>query len=242
MKKFFVLMILLFVFGTQVWSQKESRIPLIGSDAPSFTSLSTKGKINFPKDFGKSWKILFSHPQDFTPVCTTEILQLATMQDEFSKLDVKVAVISTDGLERHKQWIDYMQEVNYMGKGQQKIDFPLFADVDYTISKSYGMIHQIASTNKDIRGVFVIDPENKVRLINFYPMQIGRNMEEIKRAVIAMQTSDKDHVLTPANWVPGGDVLVPYAPYTASQLAADPSLAKGYYNLGNQVWFKKVSK
>lgn len=240
MKKITVLFAMLLIFGTMGWSQDEIKIPLIGSDAPSFSAQSTNGKIEFPKDFGKSWKILFSHPQDFTPVCTTEILQLATMDKEFEKLNVKIAVISADNLATHKDWKKYMEEVNYDGKGLQKISFPLFVDDDLAISKKYGMLHMPTSSKRDIRGVFIIDPKNKVRLINFYPMQIGRNMEEIKRSIIAMQTSETENVLMPANWEPGGDVIMPYAPYTEEQLVANPKVKDGYYNLGNRVWFKKV--
>jgi len=242
MKNLFALSLVLLFAGSTAWSQNDVKIPLIGSDAPTFTAQSTQGKINFPKDYGKSWKILFSHPQDFTPVCTTEILQLATMKTDFDMLGVKFAVISADDLDRHKQWISYMESFDFLGKGKQNIDFPLLVDNNLEISKKYGMLHYPSSTKKDIRGVFIIDPENKVRLINFYPMQIGRDMNEIKRAIIAMQTSDKNNVLTPANWKPGDDVLIPYAPFTASQLKENPSLKEGYYSLGDQVWFKKLTE
>jgi peroxiredoxin (alkyl hydroperoxide reductase subunit C) len=240
MKKLMVSVTMLLVFGTMSWSQDEIRIPLIGSDAPSFSAQSTNGKIEFPKDFGKSWKILFSHPQDFTPVCTTEILELAAMDKEFEKLNVKIAVISADNLSTHNDWKKHMEEIDFRGLGQQKIHFPLFADDNLAISKKYGMLHTTASTKRDIRGVFVIDPENKVRLINFYPMNIGRNMEEIKRTVLALQTSGKDNVLMPANWEPGQDVIVPYKPYSDEELKANPKLKDQYYMMGDRVWFKRI--
>ena len=224
------------------FAQKTSKIPLIGTKAPSFTALSTQGKMEFPDDFGKSWKILFSHPQDFTPVCSSELLELANMQSEFNKLGVKIAIVSTDNVEQHNMWKSYLEEINYKNHGTQKINFPLIDDHDKNVSRLYGMLHEPVSTNKDVRGVFVIDPENTVRSINFYPMQVGRNMDEVVRLVEALQTVDKEKVLTPANWEMGQDVMVPYYPYTKEQLAANPELKDEYYNMGNRMWFKKAEK
>lgn len=237
MKKnvFFVLAIFLV---TTVFAEG-NKIPLIGSKAPEFSSNSTNGKISFPSDFGKSWKILFSHPADFTPVCSTELLELAFLQPKFEKLGVKVAVISTDDIQMHKMWKAQLEELDYKGRGQQSIKFPFFEDTNGNASKLYGMLHEPVSTNRDIRGVFIIDPENVVRSINFYPMQIGRNMEEIVRIVEALQTADKSHVLTPANWNEGDDVMVPHFPYTEEQLAENPEIKDYYYNVGNRIWFKK---
>lgn len=222
------------------FSQSQYTIPLIGSKAPSFTANSTNGKIKFPQDFGSNWKILFSHPQDFTPVCTSELLEMANLQKEFDKLGVKVAVISTDNLEQHKLWKAFLEDLDYKNHGKQKIDFPIIEDPNATVSKEYGMLHELTNTNKDIRGVFVIDGNNIVRSINFYPMQVGRNFDEIVRIVKALQTTDQQQVLTPANWNSGDDVLVPYFPYTKEELAANPDLKNQYYSLGNRIWFKKV--
>jgi len=221
---------------------QEVKIPLIGSKAPSFEAQSTSGDITFPDNFGKNWKILFSHPQDFTPVCTTELLELAYSNDDFEKLGVKIAVVSTDNLEHHKLWKTALEELDYKGRGMQKIKFPLIDDQKFAISKKYGMLHTPSSTTKDVRGVFIIDPQNNVRSINFYPMNIGRNMDEIKRIVVALQTSDKHEVSTPANWNPGDDVIVPHYPYTEQQLADNPGLKDGYYSVGNRLWFKKSQK
>jgi peroxiredoxin (alkyl hydroperoxide reductase subunit C) len=227
-------------FATTVLSQ--DKIPLIGSQAPSFTAKSTNGKMTFPDDFGNSWKILFSHPQDFTPVCSSELLELAYMQKNFEKLNVKFAVISTDDVAQHDLWKEHLQELDYKGRGKQAIEFPIIEDVKAVASKRYGMLHEPTSTVKDVRGVFIIDANNVVRAINFYPMQVGRNMIEIERTVVALQTADKEQVLTPANWNSGDDVLVPYFPYTKEQLAANPELQDEFYNVGNRMWFKKGDK
>ena len=221
---------------------EDHKIPLIGSKAPSFKAKSTHGTLNFPNDFGKSWKILFSHPADFTPVCSSELLELANLQPRFDELGVKLAVISTDKVEVHKMWKAHLEELDYKNRGAKDIEFPLFEDPEGKHSKIYGMLHEPTSTTKDIRGVFIIDDQNVVRSINFYPMQVGRNMDEIIRIVVALQTTDEAHVLTPANWEKGDDVMMPHFPYTKSQLAENPSLEDDYYNVGNRMWFKKADK
>ena len=200
---------------------------------------STDGKITFPEDFGSSWKILFSHPQDFTPVCSSELLELAFMEKDFEKLGVKMAVISTDDVAQHKLWVKHLEELDYKGRGTQDINFPLFEDTKGETSRTYGMLHEPTSTSKDIRGVFIIDGENIVRSINFYPMEVGRNMVEIERILVALQTTDKTKVLTPANWNDGEDVMVPHFPYTKEQLAENPELEDEFYSVGNRMWFKK---
>lgn len=241
MKKLILVAIILAIVVGNSFSQ-ESKIPLIGSKAPSFTAKSTKGRIMFPDDYGKSWKILFSHPQDFTPVCSSELLELAYMQKDFEKLGVKIAVISTDNLEQHKLWAEQLEGLDYKDRGPQQINFPIFDDHNAVVSKQYGMLHEPTSTVKDVRGVFIIDPNNVIRSINFYPMQVGRNFMEIERTVEALQTADKEQVLTPANWNKGDDVLVPYFPYTKEQLAENPKLKNDFYPVGNRMWFKKSTK
>ena len=241
MKKLMLTVVaVVFIFG--VSNSQKSKIPLIGSQAPSFTAQSTSGEITFPDSFGKSWKILFSHPKDFTPVCSSELLELAYMQQEFKSLGVEIAVISTDILSQHQMWKAHLEELDYKGRGTQNINFPLFEDEKGIASKKYGMIHEQASTSRDVRGVFIIDAENTVRSINFYPMEVGRNMPEIVRIVEALQKTDSEHVLTPANWEEGDDVLVPYFPYTKAELAANPELENDYYSMGNRMWFKKVAE
>lgn len=237
MKKLFVTIALFaFIAGNAI---AQGGIPLIGSEAPSFKAETTNGKMTFPDDYGKSWKILFSHPQDFTPVCSSELLEMAYKQEDFNKLNTKVAVISTDELKIHNLWKAHLEELDYKQRGQQKIVFPIIDDHQAKASRLYGMLHEPTSTNKDIRGVFIIDENNIVRSVNFYPMEIGRNINEILRTVEALQTTDESKVYCPANWEKGGDLLIPHFPYTAEQLEDDPDIAKQYYNVGNRMWFVK---
>jgi len=219
MKTKIFLFAILFFAMTQVWAQSnnkkgevQSRIPLLGETAPSFTAESTNGTIEFPADYGSKWKIICSHPADFTPVCTSEILELALMQQDFKDLNCALLVVSTDDLQRHKGWKKAIEEMTANDKNNEpvKIKFPLVDDSKMNISWEYGMINPTVDSRHAVRGVFIIDPDNKIRSISFYPNEVGRNIDEIKRAVIALQTSDKNTVLTPANWVLGKDVLLPY--------------------------------
>jgi peroxiredoxin (alkyl hydroperoxide reductase subunit C) len=213
-------------------------IPLLGDDAPSFTAQATTGTINFPKDFGDDWKVIFSHPADFTPVCSSEILELAALQDNLKKMNVDIIVVSTDSLETHKKWVKSIDSVTYRDRELPNIKFPLVADEDHSIARKYGMIHRKSSTTRYVRGVFIIDPMNKVRAMFFYPMNVGRNMDEITRTIVALQTSDKDHILTPANWHAGEEVLVPIPNKKADQQALaieEPDL----HMLTWYMWFRK---
>jgi peroxiredoxin 2/4 len=212
MRKNVLVISLFFMSAIQMHSQniRNERIPLIGEQAPFFTAPSTNGVINFPGDFGESWKILFAHPRDFTPVCSSELLELAQQQEEYKALGVQIVVLSTDQLSQHQTWVKALEEIKYKDREPVKITFPLVADTNYRISNQYGMIHPKMNSTENIRAVFIIDPKNKIRSINFYPMQVGRNMEEIKRTLIALQTVDNNtSIVTPANWKPGEKVLVP---------------------------------
>ena len=213
MKTKFLILSLLFISVIQLNSQvnKNIRIPLLGDEAPSFTAKSTIGDINFPNDFAGKWKIIFSHPKDFTPVCSSELLELAQQQDDYKKLGVQFIVLSTDILSQHHDWIKALEEITYKDRNPKKIKFPLVDDSNYLISNQYGLVHPSANIAENIRAVFIIDPYNKIRSINFYPIEIGRNMDEIKRTVIALQTLDahKNH-FSPANWNPGDDLIVPF--------------------------------
>jgi peroxiredoxin (alkyl hydroperoxide reductase subunit C) len=191
-------------------------MPMIGEEAPEFTANSTQGEINFPGDYFGKWKILFSHPGDFTPVCTSEMLSFALMVKEMENLDCQLVGLSVDGLNSHLEWVSSMEEISYKGKENIKIDFPIVSDLSLEVSKKYGMIHPESSEVATVRGVFIIDPENVVRSILYYPMEIGRNIPEIGRVVMALQTADKHNVVTPADWQPGDDVLV-RAPATADK-------------------------
>ncbi len=215
-------------------------IPMIGSVAPSFTAQTTNGLLNFPQDIpGQYWKILFSHPQDFTPVCTSEIMELAKMQDEFESYAVKIAIISTDTKERHLMWKNAIEESLNNDIQPIKVNFPLIEDDKLEISKMYGMIHDKASSTKTVRGVFIINPDNEIEAIFYYPMKVGRNLDEIIRTVQALQTVRVSHLSTPANWKPGQDLIIPHYPVTAEQMAKDPSIMNDYYSPGSFLWFKK---
>ncbi|MFZ5429201.1 MAG: peroxiredoxin [Bacteroidota bacterium] len=233
---------ILFVFlcsAVSAQSNKETKIPMIGDDAPAFVAETTNGKLNFPGDYGKKWKIILSHPRDFTPVCTSEILQLGYMQNEFDDLNTKIVVVSTDTKERHEHWINAMEELAQQNHKPLDIKFPLVDDSKMTVASSYGMLHNRTSTTENVRGVYFICPENKIRASVFYPMSVGRNMSEIKRTLLALQTAEETSLLTPANWNPGDDLLVPHYPYTDRELARDPSIKDHYYQVGNLMWFKK---
>jgi len=241
MKKIIVLVALVTVSLTQVWSQEKEdrnfRIPLIGEKAPSFSAESTNGLVNFPDDYGRNWKILFSHPQDFTPVCSSELLELAYLQKEFDKLNVKLAVISTDDLDRHILWKKALEGIVYKGRPVQKIKYPLIDDKSLAASKMYGMIHAETNTTKDVRGVFIIDPDNRIQMIYFYPMSVGRNTDELIRTVKALQATTVKNVATPANWKEGEDILIPVPPVTDQSTENVPD---GYYKLAWFMWFQKA--
>ena len=238
------LMFIVLFCTTMVWAQdeKQLKIPLIGSKAPSFKANSTEGRLNFPKDFGSSWKILFSHPKDFTPVCTSEILELAYLKKDFDRLGVKIAVISTDDVSMHNSWKGFIEKLNYKDRGPQTINFPFFEDVNGAASIKYGMLHQIPGNDRDIRGVYIIDSENIVRSINFYPIEVGRNMQEVIRTVEALQFSDEQMVLTPANWNVGDDVITRGRPFRLADYEANPEkYDKEYYNLEDMIWFQRLA-
>lgn len=232
---------LIILFSITSWS-KRTNIPLIGDKAPSFTEKSTNGILNFPEDFGTNWKILFSHPLDFTAVCTSELCGLARNQEKLDSLGVKVAVVSIDEVERHLLWKEFMERVLSEEDKVVKIEYPIVADLSGEVSKKYGMLHESMNDNRDVRGIFIIDPNNIIQAITFYPMSVGRNMDEILRTVEALQLTQRENVLTPMDWQPGDDVLVPHKPYTSDELEQNPELKDQYYNKGEYMWFKKMKK
>lgn len=194
--------------------QSESTVtmPRIGDMAPAFKAVSTQGEINFPEDYDGSWVILFSHPADFTPVCTSEFMTFAKMEPEFNALNCKLLGLSVDGLFSHIAWLRTIREkIEFRGMKDMEIKFPLIEDITMEIAKKYGMIQPGESTTKAVRAVFFIDPVGLIRAVIYYPLSLGRNFEEIKRALIAMQVADEFQVATPANWHPGNDVIVPTA-------------------------------
>lgn len=187
----------------------ENRIPLIGDRAPSFEAVTTQGNIKFPEDFEGKWVILFSHPADFTPVCTTEFMTFGSMTEEFKKLNCELVGLSVDSLFSHIAWLRKIREFEWKGLKNVEVSFPLIVDISMEVAKKYGMIHPLSSATSAVRAVFVIDPTGVVRTILYYPASLGRNFDEIKRIVLALQKSDKEGVATPADWRPGDDVIIP---------------------------------
>lgn len=188
-----------------------TRMPLIGDMAPSFKAVTTQGDINFPEDYKGKWVILFSHPADFTPVCTTEFMTFATMADEFRELNTELVGLSVDSLYSHIAWLRKIEELEWNGMKNVEVKFPLIEDITMEVANKYGMIQPGQSNTQAVRAVFVIDPESKIRTILYYPLSTGRNFDEIKRIILALQKADQDNVATPADWRPGDDVIIPTA-------------------------------
>lgn len=176
----------------------------LGSTAPDFKVDTTKGEISFHDWIGDSWVFFFSHPADFTPVCTTEMGRTAQLASEFAKRNVKPLGLSTDSVEEHLKWIDDVNDTQSCD-----LQFPIVADPDFKIAKLYEMIHEGESDSAAVRSVFVIDPNKKVRLTMTYPMAVGRNFDEILRVIDALQTADENTCALPADWQVGGDVIIP---------------------------------
>ena len=188
-----------------------NRMPLIGDPAPAFTAVTTQGEIHFPANVKFRWVILFSHPADFTPVCTTEFMTFGSMIDEFKALNTELVGLSVDSLYSHIAWLRKIQELEWNGKKNINVTFPLIEDIKMEVAKAYGMIQPGQSTTQAVRAVFVIDPKGIIRTILYYPLSTGRNFDEIKRIILALQKADKDNIATPADWRPGDDVIVPTA-------------------------------
>lgn len=185
-------------------------MPRIGDTAPSFMATTTQGVISFPSDFNGKWIILFSHPADFTPVCTSEFMTLGTMQHEFIELNCQLVGLSIDGLSSHIAWLRTIKErMHFRDMSGVDIQFPLIDDVSMNVAKLYGMIQPNESETKAVRAVFFIDPQGIIRAIIYYPLAIGRNFDEIKRVLIGLQTVDTFHVALPADWRPGDEVIDP---------------------------------
>lgn len=187
-------------------------MPLIGDDAPSFTAVTTQGTIHFPEDYKGKWVILFSHPADFTPVCTSEFMTFARMQDEFTALNTSLIGLSVDSLYAHIAWLRTIKEkIKWNGMENMEVNFPLIEDISMNVANKFGMIQPNQSSTQAVRAVFVIDPEAKIRTILYYPLSTGRNFDELKRIIQALQKADKEGIATPADWRPGDDVIVPPA-------------------------------
>ncbi|MEG1635333.1 MAG: peroxiredoxin [Rikenellaceae bacterium] len=189
-----------------------SVMPRIGEPAPEFKAVTTQGPINFPSDFKGKWKILFSHPADFTPVCTSEFMTFGKMAQEYIDLNCQLVGISIDGVHSHIAWLRTIKEkIDFKGMKNIEIKFPLIEDISMNVAKLYGMIQPGESTTSAVRAVFFIDPKNIIRTIMYYPQSLGRNFDEIKRVLIGLQTVDNFGVALPADWRPGDEVIVPPA-------------------------------
>jgi alkyl hydroperoxide reductase subunit AhpC len=175
----------------------------LGDEAPNFTAETTEGKIDLYEYLGDGWGVLFSHPKDFTPVCTTELGAVAKLKDQFTKRNTKVLAVSVDPIDSHKSWVNDINETQ-----STTVNFPIIADPDRTVSDLYGMIHPNASDTMTVRSVFIIGPDKKVKLTLTYPASTGRNFQEILRVIDSLQLTAGYSVSTPADWKDGEDVII----------------------------------
>ena len=218
-----------------LFDQETNKFPLIGDIAPSFRAKTTNGEINFPNDYHGHWVILFSHPMDFTPVCTSEFMSFQSMIDEFQKLDTEIIGLSIGAIYSHLAWFrSIFEEISFNGWKNINITFPVIEDLDMKISKLYGMVHPNTSDTKTVRAVFIIDPNGIIRAILYYPPTTGRNLIEIKRLLVALQTADAFKVATPADWLPGMRVIEP-SPQTTD--AMHNRIKTKDKNLDVQSWY-----
>lgn len=193
----------------------------LGDEAPDFVQDSSEGKINFHEWLGNSWGILFSHPADFTPVCTTELGLTAKLKGEFDKRGVKAIALSVDPVDSHQRWIGDINETQ-----RTIVNFPILADADRKVSELYDLIHPNASTTATVRSLFIIDPNKKIRLIITYPASTGRNFDEILRVIDSLQLTENHKVATPGNWKSGDDVVIVPALQDAEEI--NRRFPKGY--------------
>lgn len=217
-------------------------LPRIGDPAPAFKAVTTQGNIDFPAQYAGSWVILFSHPADFTPVCTSEFMTFASLEEQFAALNCKLVGLSVDGLYSHIAWLRTIKEkIEYKGMKDVEVKFPLIEDITMEVAKRYGMIQPGESSTKAVRAVFVIDPKGIIRTVIYYPLSLGRNFDELLRVVTALQTADAFSIATPADWRPGDDVIVP----TAGSCGVAKTRMESKEEMTCHDWFfctKKLSK
>jgi peroxiredoxin (alkyl hydroperoxide reductase subunit C) len=219
--------------------EKTVGFPLIGDPAPAFKAVTTNGTIHFPGDFNGKWVILFSHPSDFTPVCTTEFMTFGSLAETFKALNCELVGLSVDSLASHIAWLRTIERLEWKNIKNVRVRFPLIADISMEVAKKYGMIQPSFSTTAAVRAVFVIDPKGIVRTVLYYPGSLGRNFDEILRIVQGLQKADAESCATPADWRPGDDVILPI-PATmegAEKRAEDPG--EGAYLLDWFLCFRK---
>ncbi len=201
-------------------TQEFVSMPRIGDKAPEFKASTTQGEINFPGDYKGKWAILFSHPADFTPVCTSEFMTFASMDAKFKEANCQLVGLSVDGLYSHIAWLRTIKEkIDWNGMKNVEVNFPLIDDIKMDVARRYGMIQPNEDTTKAVRAVFYVDPKGIIRAIIYYPLSLGRNFDELYRVLIALQTADEFGIATPADWRPGDDVIVP--PAATSSKAKD---------------------
>lgn len=216
-----------------------SRMPMIGDKAPEFHAMTTQGKINFPDDYKGSWSVFFSHPADFTPVCTTEFITFSNMKKEFDSINTRLLGLSIDSLHSHLAWVKSIEDVKWNGTEKVKVPFPIVADISMDVSHKYGMLQTVANT-QTVRAVFIIDPDSVIRAILYYPMSTGRNIPEIIRMIKSLQMHDEEGCATPADWNPGDDVLLG-SPLTIEEM--DERMSGKDENLEPLSWYlTKVKK
>ena len=189
-------------------------MPRIGDAAPDFTAQTTQGEVNFSKWREGKWTIMFSHPADFTPVCSTELTEFARREDEFTKLGAKLIAISIDSIHSHVAWVENLNTILKV-----RINYPIIADSMRVVAEKYGMIHPGESATVTVRALFYIDPKGTIRAIIYYPLNVGRNVDEAIRVLQALQTADSKSVACPVNWKPGDKVIVP-PPKTMAEVQA----------------------
>lgn len=206
-KKIILTIVLMTILGAI--SNSTKAMPIIGETAPEFKADTTQGKINFPQDYKGSWIVLFSHPGDFTPVCTTEFMAFEAAKAKFHSLNTKLIGLSENDVESHQKWIESIKGIKFNCQEDTNITFPIIGDENKSIAKKYGMLQNDKNPTKTVRAVYIIDPASKIRAIIYYPQSTGRYIPEIQRLLIALQATDEFEIATPANWMPGDDVIVP---------------------------------
>ena len=218
-------------------------VPRIGEKAPAFTASTTQGPIQFPDDFKGKWVLLFSHPADFTPVCTSEFITFGAMSRDFEKLGCQLIGLSVDSLSSHLAWLHTIRErIEFNGMKNVDVRFPLIDDVSMHVATLYGMIHPGESGTKAVRAVFFIDPDAVIRAIIYYPLALGRNFDELRRVLVGLQTIDRFHVSLPADWRPGDDVIVPTAGSCGVAKERMDNQSENQYCLDWFMCFRKESK
>jgi peroxiredoxin (alkyl hydroperoxide reductase subunit C) len=221
-------------------NEKVLHMPLIGDKCPEFEAMTTQGNISFPKDFKGKWVVFFSHPADFTPVCTTEFMTFAHRAKELEDINAFLVGLSVDSISAHIAWLRRIKELEWNGMKNVDVKFPLIEDITMSVANKFGMIMPGQSNTQAVRAVFIIDPEGTIRLILYYPLSTGRNFDEIKRAVIALQKADKDKCATPAGWKPGDDTIIP-PPKTMGLAKERANLSGKQYCLDWFLCFNKES-